>query len=60
MNDWIGLKGYWLADNEYCEIVGVIDEFRGLYEFESLEEESITDGRTAVWIGCIDEFSPEC
>lgn len=54
----IGTKGFWIDDNEYCEIVGVTDEGAGLYEFKSLETDDPTIDALP-WIGFIEDFFPE-
>lgn len=59
MSSWIGERGRWVEDNDYCEIVGVTDEGVGLYEFKSLD-----DPDALPWIGFIDDWNwevdPEC
>lgn len=57
----IGTKGFWIDDNEYCEIVGVTDEGAGLYEFKSLEPDPADEGceECERWIGFIEDFFPE-
>lgn len=52
----IGTKGFWIDDNAYCEIVGVIDEGSGTYEFKPLEW---VPGESQNWIGWIEDFSKE-
>lgn len=51
----IGTKGFWIDDNEYCEIVGVIDKGVGLYEFHAID----SDSNNPDWIGFIDDFFEE-
>lgn len=56
----IGTKGFWIDDNEYCEIVGVIDEGAGVYEFcyvEPFPED--VEPHFLSWIGFIEDFFPE-
>lgn len=57
----IGTKGFWIEDNEYCEIVGVIDDGAALYEFKSLEPEpdEVDCEECLFWVGFIEDFSPE-
>lgn len=61
MSDRIGTKGFWIDDNEYCEIVGVLDERAGIYEFcyvppypEGVPEHFLS------WVGFIEDFFEEC
>lgn len=57
----IGTKGFWIDDNEHCEIVGVIDEGAGLYEFKSLAADASDCGCCPAenWVGFIEDFFPE-
>lgn len=54
----IGTRGFWVDDNEHCEVVSVVDEAAGVYEFRSLEKVAFTDHGT--WLGFIEDFYEEC
>lgn len=51
----IGTKGFWIDENERCEIIAVVDEPAGVYEFRSLD----IIGSDAIWHGFIENFSTE-
>jgi len=51
----IGTQGFWLEDNTACEVVGVVDELAGLYEFRDLDDPDNDN-----WVGFIRDFAPEC
>lgn len=55
----IGTKGFWIDDNNYCEITGVEDEGAGIWEFTSLEPEDLEPTEPPVWLGFIGDFFPE-
>lgn len=56
----IGTKGFWIDDNDYCEIVGVIDVGAGLYEFTYVEPvPEDVDRDFLIWVGFIEDFFPE-
>lgn len=56
---WIGTRGFWIDDSEYCEIVGVVDEGAGMYEFKTLDPAEVDCEDCQYWIGFIEDFFPE-
>lgn len=54
---WIGEKGRWVEDNSHCEIIGVIDEGAGIYEFRYVEPiPEDVDHDLLTWVGFIDDW----
>jgi hypothetical protein len=60
VDDWLGVRGFWIDDNDYCEIVAVVDEGAGVYEFKVVDPTPGDLIEHYPWIGFTEDFIPEC